>query len=182
MSKAKRTVKFIVYTALFTSLGILFPVIFHIFGQAAGQSFLLMHIPVLISGLCAGPLCGLASGVLSPFLSCILTSMPAFFKMPFMCIELAVYGLSSGLYLKLCKKALKSDMGAYYASLICAQITGRIVNILCTFLAITLISVNNPAVGTGAAIASIPVGIPGIIIQLLFIPPVVKIISKLTKN
>lgn len=179
MTKAKKTIRTVIFSALFTALGVLFPIIFHAFGQAAGQSFLPMHIPVLIAGLCTGPVCGLISGICAPFLSSTLTMMPPPFKMPFMCIELAVYGLSAGLYKKLFSRFVKSELAGSYIALICAQLTGRIANILCTFLAVKLLGVSHPAIGVAAAIASIPAGIPGIIVQLIFIPPVVKIVEKI---
>lgn len=180
MTKSQKTIRTIIYSALFTALGLLFPQIFHIFGTAAGSSFLPMHIPVLIAGLCVGPVCGLISGVLSPFFSSIITMMPPPFKMPFMCIELAVYGLSAGLYKKLFAKFVKNDFVYTYIALICAQITGRVANILCTFIAVNLLGVTNPAIGVKLAIASIPSGVPGIVIQLIFIPAIVKVLSKIT--
>lgn len=179
MTTSKKTIRTVIYSALFTALGLLFPQIFHIFGTSAGTAFLPMHIPVLIAGLCAGPVCGLISGILSPFLSGIITMMPPPFKMPFMCIELAVYGVSSGLYKKLFSRFVKNELACSYIALILAQLTGRIVNIICTYLAVNVLGVSHPAIGVAAAIASIPSGVPGIVIQLVFIPPIVKILSQL---
>lgn len=173
---------FAAYCGLFCALGILFPMIFHAFGAVSGQTFLPMHIPVLIAGLLISPLCGLVSGILSPALSCLLTNMPIPVKMPFMCIELAVYGLSSGLFMHLFTKKLKSRTAACYISLICAQILGRIANLICTFAAINIFGITSPAISVKAALASIPLGFLGIVIQWLIIPPAVNVLSKIARH
>lgn len=181
MNKAKTT-RFIIFSGLFTALGILLPSVFHIFGAASGQAFLPMHIPVLIAGLSVSPLCGAVVGVLSPFLSSVISSMPSFFKMPFMCIELFVYGLCSGLFLRLFSKHFKSSLVPIYLSLVCAQICGRLVNLACTFIAVNLLGLTIPGTGVMLALASIPAGFLGIVIQWIFIPPVVKGISYIQKK
>lgn len=178
----KSAAKLIINCALFTALGVLFPMIFHIFGAVSGQTFLPMHIPVLISGLLISPMCGLTVGLLSPFLSCLITNMPTIFKMPFMCIELAVYGISAGLFRKAFVCAMKNKTAALYAALVCAQISGRIANLLCTYLAVNILGITHNAISVKLALLSIPAGFVGIIIQWVIIPPVVRILSKLNKN
>ena len=69
--------KKIVLCGLFCAFGVLLPQAFHMFGTAAGMTFLPMHIPVLMAGLIIGPVCGLVTGVVSPVLSCLFTGMPA---------------------------------------------------------------------------------------------------------
>jgi len=173
---------FIINCALFTALGVLFPSVFHLFGAVSGQTFLPMHIPVLIAGLLVSPLCGLAVGIICPFLSCLITNMPTFFKMPFMCIELAVYGLSSGLFYKVFGAKIKNTTAALYASLVCAQISGRIANLVCTYLAVNILGITHNAISVKLALMSIPAGFVGIVIQWAVIPPVVRILSKLNKS
>lgn len=172
-------VKLIIYCALFTALGVLFPMIFHAFGAVSGQTFLPMHIPVLISGLLVSPYCGLFVGILSPMLSCFFTSMPSPIKMPFMCIELAVYGLTSGLFTRLLSKKMKSKTAVCYISLIIAQILGRGANLLCTFAAVNILGITSPAISVKLALLSIPAGFVGIVIQWVLIPPVVRLFSKI---
>ncbi len=179
MSKQRKAIRIITYSAAFTALGVLFPMIFHLFGSGAGQMFLPMHLPVLAAGLFVSPVCGLASGILSPLLSCFITSMPTVVKMPFMCIELAVYGVSSGLFMRLFDKHIKSKRLSMYASLLCSLLLGRAVNVLCTFAAVELLGITNPAVSVGAALSSIPAGLLGIAIQLLVLPQLGCIILKL---
>lgn len=75
------------------------PQLFHMLGAvtgmgtALGQIFLPMHLPVLLVGLLAGPAAGLAAGAVSPLLSYAISGMPVLTGLPFMALELAVYGL-----------------------------------------------------------------------------------------
>lgn len=174
-------IRFIIYCALFTSLGVLFPMVFHIFGAVSGQTFLPMHIPVLIAGLLMSPFHGLVVGILSPFLSCLITQMPTMVKMPFMCVELSVYGLSAGLFMRLYSKKIKNKTATLYLSLVSSQICGRIANLMCTYVAVNLIGVTAKGVDVKLALMSIPAGFVGILIQWIIIPPVVRILSKLKK-
>ena len=82
-----------------------------------------------MAGLLLGPAYGAAVGVLSPLLSALLTGMPPLTRLPFMVLELLVYGLVSGL----CAKKLFIRLAAYrklgpwlrdYASLLAAQTAG----------------------------------------------------------
>lgn len=175
----RKTTKFLIRCSLFCALGVLFPMIFHLFGAVSGQTFLPMHIPVLIAGLVTSAPCGLIVGVLSPFLSCLLTEMPSFFKMPFMCIELGVYGLTSGLFMKLFGKRVKSETARIYLSLVCAQICGRLANLICTYFAIHVLGISNPAISVKLCLLSVPAGFIGIIIQLILIPPTARILLKI---
>ena len=79
------------------------PHIFHIIGAVSGlntglgEAFLPMHLPIILTGLIAGPYAGAISGAISPLLSFALSGMPGLAMLPFMMIELFVYGLASGL-------------------------------------------------------------------------------------
>lgn len=162
--------KKIVLSGLFVAFGIILPMIFHQFNMG-GPAFLPMHIPVLMTGLFLGPLEGLLVGIVTPILSSILTGMPPMFPMlPIMIFELGTYGLISG-YLY---KKLKMNI---FVSLILSMIGGRIaagivVYVLGTFFGLKGMS---PIPFVQGAIIT---GLPGIVIQLLFIPIVVKLLNK----
>lgn len=177
----KNSIRTLVLCGLFTAFGLLFPQIFHLFGAVSGQTFLPMHIPVLIAGLAVSPLCGAVTGVLSPLLSCLITNMPTMIKMPFMCLELLAYGLFSGLFMKLFSGKIKNNLVKIYVSLILSQIVGRLVNFGCTAAAIYIFGISNPAVSMKAALLSVPAGVIGIAIQLVFIPPIVAVLNKYSK-
>lgn len=161
--------KKLAFSAMFVALGILLPMIFHSFNMG-GQIFLPMHIPVLMAGLLLGPLSGLLVGVLTPILSSLLTGMPPMFPMlPIMIFELGVYGLSSGYIGKVLN-------GRVYIPLLAGMIDGRIAAGIVVFIL---------SRGFGAQLSPIPflkgaiiTGLPGILIQLAVIPPLVKLLRR----
>ncbi len=168
-------VRKLVLCGLFCALGVLLPQVFHMFGAAAGMTFLPMHIPVLMAGLTIGPVCGLITGVVSPVLSCLFTGMPAPLKLPFMVFELAAYGLFSGLFYKGGR-----SLGRIYLSLASAQLAGRVVNALCTLAAVYLFHIEK--ISVLSVWTSVVTGVPGIVIQLVFIPPLVMAVQKVAKQ
>lgn len=160
--------KSLVRTALFLALAVLFPIAFHQFGMA-GRIFLPMHIPVLLAGCISGPLSGLIIGLLAPSLSFALTAMPPSYAVPLMTIELSLYGLAAGLFY------YRLHLNVYIA-LIVSLILGRIgfaVGLLILGLFIEL----PYGVKTYFSI-SVVTGLPGIIIQLIFIPPIVAAVMR----
>lgn len=56
-----------------------------------------MHLTILLVGLLAGPYAGAISGFLGPLASFVLSGMPGIAMLPFMMIELCIYGLAAGL-------------------------------------------------------------------------------------
>lgn len=155
--------------ALLIAVGVLLPQIFHLIGgPAAGGLFLPMHIPVLLAGLLLGPYFGAVVGVLSPVISFLTMGMPPAARLPFMLLELCAYGLLSGLFYK--KRV------PLYLSLILAQIGGRAVYALSLLAASSLLELNAPPVLT--AWTAVVTGIPGIAVQLIFIPPIVVLLKK----
>ena len=164
----------IVLSGLFVAFGVLLPMIFHQFNMG-GPGFLPMHIPVLIAGLFLGATPGLLVGLITPIISSVLTGMPPLFPMlPIMMFELGAYGLVSGLF----SEKLKSND---YVSLIAAMIVGRIVAGVVVFVLATFFGFMGPGpvlFVQGAIIT----GIPGIIIQLVFVPPVAKLLKRHVNN
>ena len=164
--------KKMVFGAVCIAFGLVLPVVFHLFG-AAGAVFLPMHIPVLLAGFCLGRRGGVLVGVLTPFLSSMLTSMPPLFPvMPIMVVELSVYGLAAGYFYQ----SLKMNT---YAALALTLTCGRIAAMLGAFLLMTVLKVKlSPLIYvTGALIT----GLPGIIIQFLVMPILVMSLEKIIK-
>lgn len=161
--------KQLVLSGLFIALGIILPMVFHVFG--GGVIFLPMHIPVIIAGFFLSVPYALIVGVLTPLLSSLLTGMPPVFPvLPLMMFELATYGVIASFFYRKCNMNV-------YVSLIVSMVCGRImagvvVWVLATFF---MAKLPGPIIFiTGTVVKSIP----GIIIQLIFIPAVVKILSK----
>ena len=161
--------KKIVLTGLFIALGIVLPIAFHSFNMG-GPMFLPMHIPVLMAGMILGPLPGVMAGVITPVLSSLLTGMPPMFPMlPIMIFELAVYGLTAGFVYKMYP-------GKTYFALLAGMIDGRIAAGLTVFVMSRFFGLQmGPIAFVQGAILT---GLPGIAIQLVIIPPLVKAIGR----
>lgn len=160
----------IVLSGLFIAFGVILPMIFHQFNMG-GPGFLPMHIPVLIAGLFLGGTPGLLVGLVTPIISSVLTGMPVLFPMlPIMIFELGAYGLVAGFF----SEKLRTN---YYISLISAMIVGRIAAGIVVFVLATFFGFMGPGpvlFVKGAIIT----GIPGIIIQLVFVPPLAKLLKR----
>lgn len=154
---------------LLLAVGIVLPfATAHAFG-IPGTILLPMHIPVLLCGFLCGPLYGVSLGMILPLISSLLTGMPVIYPMaPIMTAELAMYGLVTGiLYHKTKFSAWKYGI---YPILLLAMVCGRVMYGLTFYLLFAINgSLKAPTVWT-----AIITGIPGIIIQLIFVPMIVK--------
>jgi len=163
------SVRQIVISGLFITMGLILPVIFHFFGL--GSTFLPMHIPVLISGFILQAHYSVLVGAMTPLLSSVITGMPPIFPvMPYMVFELAVYAVSVSF---LSQKLLFNS----YLTLICSMISGRIAAGIAVWVMTGLFEAKlpDPFVFFVSTVSS---GIPGIVIQLLIIPPIVIVLKK----
>ncbi|HLV09730.1 MAG TPA: ECF transporter S component [Halanaerobiales bacterium] len=158
-----------VYSALFIALGIIIPIAFHAFGTTAGSMFLPMHIPVILAGAFLGPLSGMVVGALTPLLSSFFTGMPPVLPMlPIMFVELMVYGAAMGyLYHK--------QKYGIYSSLIITLILGRVAVGIDALVLVHLFGIgglpSNPLLYVQGSFLK---GLPGIAIQLVLIPVLLK--------
>ncbi|HIZ18988.1 MAG TPA: ECF transporter S component [Candidatus Olsenella stercoravium] len=167
MSQVKR----IVIAAVCAALCIVLPMAFHSIPNA-GALWLPMHIPVMVSGLVAGPVAGAVTGLLGPVLSSLLTGMPAAPILPSMTCELVVYGLVSGL---LCAHVRTGRLPLdLYVSLVGAMICGRIVGGLLQALIFSAGSYSLAAWATAYFLT----GLPGIVLQLVVVVPVVVALER----
>lgn len=162
---------------LLLALGIILPyATAHGFG-IPGTLLLPMHIPVLLCGFLCGPLYGMLCGMALPPLNTLLTGMPAPFPMlPIMFFELTVYGLVSGLLFT--KTPLGQKKFGIYAALPLTMLSGRIAYAI-TFYILLLTVGKLKALAVTAAITT---GLPGIVIQLLIIPPILFLIGKTVRR
>ena len=148
-------------------------------GSTLGETFLPMHLAIFLVGYFAGPIAGLAAGAISPALSFGLTSamgsaMPAAAMLPYMMVELAVYGLTTGLFARFCKVKMP-----VICSLLIAQVAGRAVRALCIVVGFyALNSVINPAVIWNSIVA----GLFGLVLQWILIPLIVFRVEKAAKK
>ena len=136
-----------------------------------------MHIPVLLCGFVCGWQWGLVVGIVAPLLRSFSLGMPPMFPVAVsMAFELAAYGAVSGImYSRLSKKGV-----SVYISLITAMIAGRIVWGSARF---ALAGFDAQKFGLTAFWAGAVTGaLPGIILHILIIPPIIMSIEKFNKN
>lgn len=159
----------ITLTGMLIGMGLLLPyVTSHAFGMQ-GTVFLPMHYSVFMVGFLCDPLCGAIAGLATPLLSCLLTGMPNVFPMlPVMMCELLVYGCLTG---SIYRKKVKG----IYGTLILSMLAGRVVHGLVFAL---LLQISGTPVTFSVATMFVVEGIPGTIIQLLIIPPMIHFVEK----
>lgn len=156
--------KQLVLSALFLAIGLVLP---FITGQVPyfGNMLCPMHFPVIIAGIYLGGVYGGIVGFILPLLRYVLFSMPPIFPAGIaMAFELATYAIAISLVYK--------KTNNVYISLISSMVIGRIVWGIVMY-AITQISFT--AFITSAFINAIP----GIILQLILIPLILKLLPKL---
>ncbi len=161
--------------ALMLAFGIVLPQLFHLTGiPQAGEIFLPMHIPVLLTGFIIGGDYGLIIGMLTPLISHFVTGMPAAPRLPFMIGELAIYGLVGGLLYR--NAGLKNKKFGGVISLIASMLAGRLFYAAMLFVAADILNIE--CGGAVAAVTATVKGIYGIGLQLLVIPPIVYAAKK----
>ena len=149
------------------------PQVFHLLGRwtgvgsALGEMLLPMHLPVMVAALLAGPVAGVTVGALSPLISFSLTAMPGSALLPFMMVELAVYGLCAGL--------LRNHKMPTVCKVLIAQVVGRAVRALVLVAAVQMELTRLPV---SLIWTSIFTGAVGILLQLLLIPVVMRMVRR----
>ena len=162
----KKEVKTLVLSAIFLAIGIVLP---FLTGQLKeiGDTLLPMHLPVMLCGAICGGWYGFATGLLMPLLRGAMFGMPPLFPNAiWMAAELATYGA-------VCGFLYRKTSGRIYLSLIVAMLAGRIVWGIAKAL---LLGVNTFTVNA-FIVGGIIDAIPGIVIQLVLVPIIVKLLK-----
>ena len=168
---SKMRIKQMVITAMCIAAGIVLPMAFHSIPRA-GNIFLPMHIPVLMCGMICGFPYGLACGILTPFLSSLVTGMPPAAILPSMLFELAAYGTVSSLLMHYTH--MKNLFVKIYISLISAMLFGRI---FYGILNAVIFNAGNYSMQIWLSAAFVT-ALPGVLIQILIIPVLVIVLQK----
>jgi hypothetical protein len=157
---------------------VIVPQIFHILGAisglgtALGETFLPMHLPIILVGLLAGPYAGAISGLLGPLLSFALTGMPGKVMLPFMMIELCIYGLTAGL--------LRDVKLPTLLKVLISQVAGRAVRAAAILLSVY--AFGNANIHVAVIWNSIKTGAFGLVLQWSLLPLIVFWIENMKKN
>ncbi len=137
-----------------------------------GDTLLPMHIPVLLCGfICSGAYGGVI-GFILPFIRSLIFSMPPLYpNAVWMSLELMTYGAVAG--------ALYSKTRKKYLSFILAMLSGRIVWGIAKAV---LLGIADKSFGLAAFITGGFVdALPGIVIQLILIPLIIKAYERINK-
>ncbi|MBR7186099.1 MAG: ECF transporter S component [Clostridia bacterium] len=158
------------------------PQLFHYIGMITnvgsnfGATFLPMHFTIFLVGYFAGAWAGLASGLASPAISFMLTlalgrPMPSLASLPFMIIELGIYGLATGIF----SQYFHSRKLPTIATLLIAQIAGRAVRALAIVIGVFVFSAS---INVSTIWVSIYQGLPGLILQWIIVPLLVYYVER----
>lgn len=160
-------------SAMFLALALVLP---FLTGQIPeiGSMLLPMHLPVLLCGFVCGWPWGLAVGLIAPLLRSLLFGMPPL--MPHavaMAFEMATYGAVAGLvFTRLRRGALRT-----YVALAAAMLAGRAVWGLASLLLYGLF-LPNPFTAAMFVSGAFVKAWPGILTQLLLVPPIVAALAR----
>ncbi len=166
-----RSTKRLTLGALFLALGLVLPFLTMQIPEI-GSMLLPMHIPVLICGFVCGWKYGLFVGMVVPLMRSLIWGMPPILSAIPMMFELGVYGAIAGLLYFV----LKNRKCAVYVSLLGSMIAGRIVWGIVSFLFQRILG--NSFTWEMFAAGAVINAIPGIILQLVFIPPIIIVLQK----
>ena len=171
MSRTKQ----MIFSALFLALALALP---FLTGQIPtfGKMLCPMHFPVLLCAFLCGPFWAGAVGLTAPLLRFVLFHAPMMPNAAAMSAELMTYGLVCGILYRL----LPKKFGFSYAALITAMISGRLVWGVVTLIISGINS--NPFTFSAFVSSAVTESLPGIILQILLIPPVTNIFKKYTSK
>ena len=175
MSKNKEIFR-ITFSAIFLSLAYVLPFLTGQIPQI-GSMLCPMHIPVLLCGFICGWKYGFIVGFVAPLFRSFTLGMPPLFPTALcMSLELASYGAVFGImYQLLPKKELY-----IYPALLIAMILGRVIwgtSMFC-FLGFDVNQFGISTFWMGAFVNALP----GIVIQIIFIPLIIMTFNRLTKH
>lgn len=165
-------VRRLTFAALYLALAQVLP---FITGQIPeiGSMLCPMHIPALLCGFVCGWPWGMTVGFVSPLLRSVLFGMPSLYPAAVaMACEMAVYGAAAGVL----NRHLPHFTGRLYVTLIISMVMGRLVwgsvQFMLAGLSHTVFSAELFLAG------AVTQAIPGIILQLVLIPPLVSLMGK----
>lgn len=171
-----KEIRNIVMAGLFLAIGIILPPLVGGLGQLVSP----IHFPVILCGLLLGWKYGLVVGFITPFIVSIMwQNLPLFPLGVIMSFECAAYGFVAGLLFNNLK-LFKNQITNLYFALISSMVIGRIIYLLVVG-GLFLVGVNTNAFSFYMT-ALFVTTIPGIILQILVIPPIVMVIENEDKN
>ncbi len=175
MAKGKNiTLARLLYSSMFLALGLLLPFLTMQIPKI-GAALCPMHFAVLLCGFICGPMWGMAVGALTPILRSIMFGAPLLVPAAIaMAFELATYAFVAGLLYK----KLNKSIFLTFVALLTAMVAGRLVWGAVMFVLIFAGQASGE-IGFGLIWTSTVLqSIPGIILQLVAIPPIITVLRK----
>ncbi len=151
--------------ALFLAVGVVLPQFFHLLGL--GAAFLPMFLPVMTGAMLLRWKFAILPALFSPLISFMITGMPPLAPpvLPIIIVELVVVAS----LISLLRVHNKRDV---WTALLIAIIVDRLLLFLLVWLILPLFGLEHPLF----SLALVSTGIPGIVLQLITIPLVMKLI------
>jgi len=148
---------------LFFALALVLPILFH--ALSLGSAFLPMFYPIVIAGFLLPPAVSLTVGFLSPIISSTLTGMPPLFP------PIAIIMMFEGIILTICPYILyqKYKFNIWLTAFL-TMVLDRCFLLISVFAFSYILKLPEKIL----SLASILYSLPGVIIIIVFIPPVVK--------
>lgn len=168
----KKNIRNLVTAAMLMAVGIVLPFFTGQIPQV-GNMLLPMHLPVIVCGLICGWQYGGIVGFMLPLLRYVLFGMPPMPNGLAMAFELAAYGAISGF---LYNRSRWQCIVSLYRSLVIAMIGGRVIwgMVRVVMLGMTGNAFTWQMFMAGAFLNAVP----GIILQLVFIPALMVALNK----
>ena len=161
----------LVLSSLFLALALVLPFVTGQL-QQLGSMLLPMHLPIMLCGFICGSKYGLAVGLIAPLLRSFLFSMPMLYPNAIaMSVELATYGFTCGF---LFEKSPWKCLYRVYISLLCSMFLGRVL----WGIAMCFLVQGGTFTWQIFLTQSFFNAIPGIILQLVFIPSILLFLHK----
>ena len=159
--------RYIPLATLFTAMGIIFPIFFHLVGL--GSAFLPMFLPIIMGSLLLPPSIAVSIAVITPLVSFIFTGMPPLYPpmLPLVIAELVGMSLiCSELYFK--RKLM------LFLTLLIAITFDRIIIIVYIYFIAPLFGFPEKFLTLMALVYSLP----GIFLIFIAIPPSIHLLQK----
>ena len=167
----KNSIKKLTLAALFLAISYVLP---FLTGQIpeVGSMLCPMHLPTLLCGFILGGRYGAAIGFTAPLFRSLTLGMPPLFPTAVcMSLELCAYGAVAGLM----HVIFKRRRAFIYLSLVTAMIVGRIVYGLSMLICLGLLGEGDTM--SAFIAATVSGALPGILLQLVVIPPAVMLLE-----
>ena len=118
-----------VTTAMLCAVAVILASTLHAFMEMGiANLFAPMHFPILLVGILCGPIYGVIAGIVTPLISALTNASFTYTRAVPMMVELAMYGLMTGLLRKVFLKNPKTNK--FYATivLVIAMVVGRAIH------------------------------------------------------